>query len=53
MAVNLSVVNRNPQPSRDRHYPEWWLVFWHGEEFQIHVAHDSDYRPHVLYKSAA
>jgi len=53
MSANLVIVNSNPQPDIQRDYPIAWLVYTQGQELQVHVERDRDYKPHVLDKGAA
>jgi hypothetical protein len=54
MTANLFVVVSNPQPNRERHYPDTWLLYTRGHDpLEVHVAHDSLDRPHVLDKRVA
>jgi hypothetical protein len=54
MTANLVIVVSNPKPNRERCYPGTWLLYSRGRDpLEVHVAHDSDDRPHVLNKGAA
>jgi len=54
MTANLVTVITNPQPNRERRYPGTWLLYSLGRDpLEVHVAHDSLDRPHVLDKSVA
>lgn len=53
MTPNLVIVHSNPQPTRERYYPSTWLFYSQGQELQVQVEHDINYRPHVLDKGAA
>jgi len=54
MTANLFIVVNNPQPNRERRYPGTWLLYSRERDpLEVHVAHDSLDRPHVLDKSAA
>lgn len=47
MSAKVVIVHSNPQPNRERLYPSTWLVYSQGQELEVHVQHDRDYRPHV------
>jgi len=54
MTARLFIVVNNPQPNRERRYPGAWLLYSRGQDpLEVHVAHDSFNRPHVLDKSVA
>jgi hypothetical protein len=54
MSTNLVIAARNAKPNREPQYPRTWLLFTRGQDpIEVHVAHDSDNRPHVLDKGAA
>jgi len=53
MSANLVIVNSNPQPDIQRDYPIAWLVYTQGQELQLRVERDEDYKPRVFDKGAA
>lgn len=54
MTANLVIVVNNSQPNRDRRYPGTWLLYSREcDPLEVHVAHDSLDRPHVLDKNVA
>ena len=54
MTTNLVVIVSNDRPNRQEHYPRTWLLYTQGQDaVEVHVAHDSNHRPHVLGKGAA
>jgi hypothetical protein len=54
MTAKLVIVVNNSQPNRERRYPGTWLLHSRGRDpLEVHVAHDSLDRPHVLDKGVA
>jgi hypothetical protein len=54
MTANLVVIVSNERPNREESYPRTWLLYIQGQDaVEVHVAHDSNHRPHVLGKGAA
>ena len=54
MTANLVISVSNSQPNRERRYPSTWLLYSRGRApLEMHVAHDSFDRPHVLDKRVA
>ena len=54
MSNNLVIVVNNPKPNREQRHHRTWLLYKRGQDtLEVHVAHDSHNKPHVLEKSAA
>jgi hypothetical protein len=54
MTTNLVVIVSNDRPNRQENYPRTWLLYTRGQDaVEVHVAHDSNHKPHVLDHGAA
>jgi len=49
----LAIVFRNPEPQRESHYPNRWLLFRRDFQVRIYVSRDTASRPSIVRKEAA
>jgi len=51
--VDLTIIMRNTEPRRERHYPHTWMIYTGGHAIMVHVEHDHASHPYVEGKHVA
>jgi hypothetical protein len=52
-ALKLAVIFKNPQPAREKQYPNGWILLSGAQEFHVEVCHDEGRHPRVVRREAA